>query len=184
MNNLKAFASGGLALGLMSLVSACSSGEPELADIENGQVFDPIAVEETEPEPVATCANPPENGDVLARDRSRGTGVHTIRVFSGGTGHTIVNIRDGASSDLVVSFFVGIGEEASVSDIPDGSYKVQYANGFDLDEECLNFVTIRGASEDPELLDFAPGTRITMTYDMMPSRQGNFTGQSISPSDF
>jgi len=181
MHRLKTLTCGVSAFSILVLVSACSDAG---SDADTLPAPMPVAVAVEPPAPVPTCDTPPSNGAVLSRDNSKGVGGHKIGIVNGGTGNTIVNVRDSASNDLVLSFFVGIGETASVGDIPDGSYKVQYANGFDLGEDCKQFVRIRGASEDPEVLEFPAGSKMELTYELLPRENGNFTGATIDASAF
>ncbi len=177
-NTSQRLARGGFtALALAALVAGCSEEAPaDLPEI--------TAIEVEPPEPVATCDTPPANGATLTRDETKGTGPHTVSIVNTSAGNTIVNVRDGASNDLVVSFFVAEGEEAGISDVPDGSYRIQYATGMELDEECKNFAVLGGASQDPEIIEFPAGSAMTLTYELQPVIGGNFEGQSIDPDAF
>ena len=166
------------ALGVLGLLAACDAG----ADSE--PMPEIVAVEAPEPEPVVFCDNPPASGTKLARDTSKGTGVHTVAIVNGGASNTIVNVRDGATNEVVVSFYVAESERGEVNDLPDGKYKIQYAGGYDLGEDCKQFAPILSASEDPEIVDFPAGSQMTLTYELTPRVDGNFTGESIDPSEF
>ena len=157
------------AAGLAMLVAGCSESEPsEMPEL--------TTVEVEEPEPVPTCETPPANGAVLTRDEAKGAGPHTVSIDNTSAGNTIVNVRDGATNDLVLSFFVAEGQEAGVSDIPDGSYRIQYATGRELDEECKNFAVLGGASQDPEIVEFPAGSAMTLTYTLTPMVGGVSAG--------
>ncbi len=167
--------SGAVLAGLTLLIAGCSeSSEPDGSG----------AVDVEAPTTVATCDAPPENGAVLVRDDARGTGPHTVSINNTSAGNTIVNLRDGASNDLVLSFFVARGATASVNDIPDGSYRVQYATGGELGEDCESFAALVGASQDPEIVEFVAGQAMTLTYELTPMEGGNFDGQSIGSEAF
>lgn len=134
--------------------------------------------------PGTSCAVPPINGAVLSRDTSRGTGPHTVEIANGDAGDTIVNVRDAASGDIVVSFFVAQGETASVSDLPDGRYRIQYATGGELAVDCSRFAAPTSATQDPETVEFAAGSATVLTYELTPVEDGNFDGQAIEPGIF
>ena len=161
--------------GLAMVVAGCS---------ESSGPGDGGAVDIDSRVAIATCDTQPANGEVLSRDLAKGTGPHTVSIVNTSAGNTIVNVRDGASNDLVLSFFVAQGAEASVSDIPDGSYRVQYATGGELGEDCETFAVLAGASQDPEIVDFTAGQAMTLTYELTPMEGGNFDGQSIDPEAF
>ena len=166
-----------LVAGLALVVAGCS----ESADTDYPEI---TTVDVPEPEPVITCDTPPENGAVLSRDASRGTGPHSVSIVNGSAGNTIVNVRDGASNDLVLSFFVAESQSAGVGDIPNGKYRIQYASGGELGEDCRNFAVLGGASEDPEIVDFPAGSAMELSYELQPVLNGNFEGQSIDPEAF
>ena len=163
-------------LAAVGLLAACGEAAEEAPPIET--------VSMPEPEPIVTCDTPPSNGAQLTRDGSKGSGPHTVRIVNTSAGNTIVNVRDFASNDMVVSFYVAEGQEAGVSDIPDGNYRIQYATGGDLGEDCKNFAVLGGASQDPEMIEFPAGSAMTLTYELTPIVDGNFEGQSIDPDAF
>lgn len=169
---------GGLAVaGLALAVAGCDDGAgSDIPEVET--------VQAEPPEPVPTCETPPENGAILTRDETKGTGPHTVEIANGGSGNTIVNVRDGATNDLVVSFYVAQSQTAKVSDVPDGKYRIQYASGWDLGEDCKSFAVPGGASQDPEIIDFPAGQAMTLTYELTPVVGGNFEGQSIDAEAF
>ena len=165
------------AAGLALILAGCSeSSETDYPEI--------TTVDVPEPEPVVTCDTPPENGAVLTRDESKGTGLHSVSIVNGSAGNTIVNVRDGATNALVVSFYVAESQSAGVDDIPDGKYRIQYASGGELGEDCKSFAVLGGASEDPEIVDFPAGSAMELSYELQPVLNGNFEGQSIDPEAF
>lgn len=166
---------GVMAAGMALVAAGCDDGASDgMPDIETAQAS----------EAVPTCDSPPDNGAVLARDETRGTGPHTVEIASSGSGNTIVNVRDGSTNDLVVSFYVEESQTAKVEDVPDGQYRIQYATGADLAEDCRSFAVLGGATQDPEIVDFPAGSAMTLTYELTPVADGNFEGQSIDPGAF
>lgn len=132
----------------------------------------------------ANCAVPPANGAILERDAARGTGPHTIEIASTDAASTIVNVRDGASGAMVVSFYVAQGQSASIGDMPNGNYRIQYSTGGTLGADCSSFATPASVIEDPEIVEFEPGAAMTLTYDLTPTEDGNFDPQAIEPRAF
>ena len=179
-NNFKAhrgFHGAMMVAGLALAVAGCS--ESAESDIPDVVMADPVP-----PEPIVTCDTPPENGTVLTRDDTKGSGPHSISIVNGSAGNTIVNVRDGATNALVLSFYVAENQSAGVEDIPNGKYKIQYASGGELGEDCKSFAVLGGASEDPEIIDFPAGSAMELSYELQPVLNGNFEGQSIDPEAF
>ena len=101
-------------------------------------------------EPIPTCANPPNNGRILTRNIMLGTKGHSIEIKNGTSANALIKIRDAMSGALKLSFFVQKGLAASVSDLPDGYYRIQYAFGEELGVNCRDFAQTLSASQFPE----------------------------------
>lgn len=178
MARVPASRAGAGAAMLAILLAGCSGSEPAGGDADSG------AGGESEIASIATCTTPPQNGAILERDVEKGTGPHTVAIVNTSAGSTIVNVRDAASDDLVLSFFVAEGSEAQVSDVPDGNYRIQYATGAALAPDCASFAALQGASQDPETVEFPSGSAMTLTYELTPMVGGNFDGEVIDPAAF
>lgn len=163
-----------VAASLAALLAGCSESEPAGGG----------AGGESEAPNIAACATPPQNGAILDRDFEKGSGPHTVAIVNSAAGNTIVNVRDAASDDLVLSFFVAEGSDAQVSDVPDGTYRIQYATGGALAADCASFAALSAASQDPEAVEFPEGSAMTLTYELTPMVGGNFEGEAIDPATF
>ncbi|MCA1747984.1 MAG: hypothetical protein LC634_00055 [Sphingomonadales bacterium] len=172
-------------IALAFLLPACAENEDEAFDTETYGVAAEEMVELDEPaEPVATCEDSPPNGAILTDSRQSTGGPHNIAIANGSNGNAIVNVRDWDSNNLVLSFLVLQAERADVGGIPDGTYRIQYAFGDELAEDCQSFTEIQAASVDPEANHFEPGSPMRLTYELRPQVGGNFSGQPIDPAEF
>jgi hypothetical protein len=77
---------------------------------------------------VPTCASPPDNGETLIRRGSSVGNGHSIEIKNGSSGNAIVKVRNAYTGSLLVSFFVAKASTASIANVPDGSYRIQYAH--------------------------------------------------------
>jgi hypothetical protein len=77
----------------------------------------------------------PENGEVLAR---RGVGAARLEVANRSGQPTVVKLRD-ASGAAAVAVFVAPGATAIVTDLPDGSYRPEFAIGELWSRACHDF---------------------------------------------
>jgi len=107
----------------------------------------PVDVLSIPPPPLKVCNWQPVNGEVLAANQNFGLGSNAVRVSNGTEGNAIVNLRTAASNELVVSFFVAVGQTATVRRIPPGIYRTQFAFGDDLSEDCITFVQTKVVKE-------------------------------------
>jgi hypothetical protein len=139
---------------------------------------------------VPTCAFPPRNGEILVRSGVWNDEGHSIEIINGSGGNAIIKVKNAYTGSLLVSFFVAKGNTASVINVPDGSYRVQYAFGEDLQSDCHSFVRIASASQFPGIKTFT--TRYTTTeiihsqlsYTLFPVRDGNVRPQALDITAF
>lgn len=115
----------------------------------------PINVATPEPPP-PTCEHVPENGHVFERDSRAGDG-HRLTIRNGGSTNAIVKIRDASTGRVAASFYVSKSQTASISDLPNGKYKLMYAGGGDLNEACDQFIS-------PTVVNEFPGTETFLAY--------------------
>ena len=144
---------------------------------------------------VRTCPIMPSNGEALTDTRDAEVEGHVLTIDNGTTGYAIIKLRDAVSDRTVVSFFVQRGEKASLENIPDGSYTIQYAVGDALAEDCKSFPKGKASAdkfpgphafttryEEDEL-----GTTVvhkSLTYTLYPVPGGNIRPESIGMEEF
>ena len=104
--------------------------------------------------------------------------------------NAIIKIRDGMSGALRLSFFVQQGRAASISNLPDGYYRIQYAFGNELKSNCRDFVRILSASQFPQserlATEYTPTQIITqeLSYTLYAVPGGNVRPQSLDVAAF
>ena len=98
---------------------------------------------------VPGCTSPPPNGAILSGDQPTAVQVHSLEVMNSGAAPAIVKVRNAETGLLLISFFVAKSASVKISSLQDGSYRIQYAFGQDLAEDCQNFQSIGGAGEFP-----------------------------------
>ena len=91
--------------------------------------------------PVNQCINPPHNGQVLLKRIALSKGGHRLTIKNGTSGDAIIKVRNEFGNHTQVSFFVANNSIASISGLPDGRYKIQFATGDALLANCKAFVT-------------------------------------------
>jgi hypothetical protein len=99
--------------------------------------------------PIPTCSIPPNNGQILSKTvplKERG---HVVEIQNGASGNAIIKIRNAYTGTLAVSFFVEKGMTASIANLPDGQYRIQYAFGDAFRSDCRSFVRVTSASQFP-----------------------------------
>ncbi len=121
--------------------SGASAGEPyppyEYAAPEGPPVVVP-SVLPAEPTPsVPFCGDPPKNGDELQRNGFKEDG-HRITVENGGSGNALVKVRNDAGR-RVATLYVERAQQGSISNLPDGRYRISFAIGDQLDASCAAF---------------------------------------------
>jgi hypothetical protein len=99
-------------------------------------------------------------------------------------------MRDAETDGLVVSFFVEKGKTASVGNLPDGNFRLQYALGEDLRDDCRSFVSITSASQFPATESLRTNytstqiDRSRLTYTLFSVPNGNVRPESLAISAF
>jgi len=143
-----------------------------------------------------TCASPPLNGDLLIDHRAAAKEGHELDIENGTSGDAIVKIRNAIGGRVLASFFVARGQTASLADIPDGMYTIQYATGDQLQKNCHSFVNdgSTSANQFPEPETFQTryeevpdGTQVIysrLTYTLYPVPQGNVHPNNIDLNAF
>ncbi|WP_372916389.1 hypothetical protein [Sandarakinorhabdus sp.] len=140
-----------------------------------------------------SCSSPPANGSRLGGILKKLRGVHTLEIENGSSGDAIVNLRDAATNKLIYSFFVQKGKHAVVKKIPDGSYKIQYAIGDGLGQDCKTLLN-KSANQFPAIQDFVTRkqdmgnyNRIgysVLSYTLYSVPGGNVRPEAINPAEF
>lgn len=153
-----------------------------------------VAPAETKPVPVPTCATPPSNGAILADTRGAVGKGHVLKIDNGSRGDAIIKLRDAAADKLVASFFIMSGRSASLTGIPDGTYRIQYAFGGDLREDCRSFIELESAGQFPDtetlqteyrkVVDGTEVIRGELSYTLYDVPGGNVRPQTIDAAEF
>jgi hypothetical protein len=142
--------------------------------------------------PETTCTAPPLNGTVLHRRLPKGP--HVVEIDNGTSGPAIVKIRSTENRHRLVSFVVTENSSASV-DIPDGSYRIQYAHGSRFAANCKSLAKPFSANTFPSeehlkttYTDLNGSTReaifAKLTYTLYAVPGGNVRPEQIASSDF
>jgi hypothetical protein len=101
------------------------------------------------PDPLA-CDEPLSNGQIL-EDNTNWFRFENAMEIQNRSGHdAIIKIRDIASGKMLVSFFAENNAVARFDHIPDGTYRVQYASGRNLGQDCISFRGKFVAAEFPD----------------------------------
>lgn len=137
-----------------------------------------------------TCGRVPDNGQLLGSSQLSAKEGHSLEIRNGAGGNAIIKIKEAYTGSVVAAFFVASNQNAEITGIPDGQYKVQYAFGDKLDIGCRNFVSINGAGQFPGIESLR--TQITTTqiitqvlsYTLYAVPAGNVTPQTISAQEF
>lgn len=139
------------------------------------------------------CSRKPRSGNILTQNVKLKKVGHKIKINNGSSGDTIINIRNAKSGKLVISFFVEESKVASITGVPDGEYKVQYATGTLMESKCRNFVNPFASEFDQRLSLFTKTektrTQITttthdMTFTLYPVIGGNAPTTHINGTAF
>lgn len=166
---------------------------PNVAEIPNLAEADAASsVKQAVPEP--SCASVPTNGEILAGGENLSAEGHRLEIDNGSSGDAIVKVRNTASGGLYAAFFVARGETAAISGIGDGEYRIQYAVGTRLAEDCASFAGDAQVAEFPgpnafqaEHVDDYRGTGIIyqrLTYTLYAVPGGNVRPATISAEEF
>lgn len=148
------------------------------------------------PPPEQTCDVPPANGELLVDNRSNAGSGHQLEIDNGTSGDAIIKVRSAGSDRTLASFFVSRGRSATLKNIPDGAYSVQYANGDKLAANCRTFINDGTASASefpgPETLETRyeetlEGTRVArsrLSYTLYSVPGGNVHPSDINMDEF
>jgi hypothetical protein len=136
------------------------------------------------------CAIPPMNGTVMIFTSSPGPNV--FQFVNKRSGNAIVKIRDDASGNIVASFFVSAGSESSFDQLPNGTFRIQYALGGNLAQDCHSFVHAYAIYQVPGAETFMSKRgpdgiiyhKLTYTLFAEASRDGNSRPQPIDAAAF
>ena len=90
------------------------------------------------PDPLA-CDEPPSNGQVLEDNSNWFRFENAMEIQNRSGRDAIIKIRNIASGKMLVSFFSANNAVARFDRIPDGTYRIQYASGKRLGQDCMSF---------------------------------------------
>jgi DnaJ domain len=131
--------------GLVEIVTADgASGFVDAARLTSGDEFEAHRSYCT-----YNAGPPPENGAVIER---HGSGESQLRIDNRGSQPTVVKLRD-ATGLVAVSVFLAPGGTAMVSDLPDASYRPEFAVGELWSRACHGFAAGMRAER---FADFVP----------------------------
>ena len=94
------------------------------------------------------CEDKPSNGQLLIRRRGAKKQGHKVTIRNGGEGDAIIKIRDERSKKLSDSFFVHRNGEATINGVSDGEFRIQFAYGDTLRENCAEYANPRPSQFD------------------------------------
>lgn len=138
---------------------------------------------------IPSCTQPIPNGAILDSRLPYQHG-HILEINNGTDGDAIIKVRDAATGRLAESFFVGRGLKASVGNLPDGQYQIQYAFGDRLAQDCRSFVKTSARSQFPGIKTLVTqptddGELLTsLEYTLYAVPNGNVQPQPISQQAF
>ena len=90
------------------------------------------------PDPMV-CDEPPSNGQILEDHTDWFRFANTMEIQNRSGLDAIIKIRNIASGKMLVSFFAANNAAARFDRIPDGTYRIQYASGRNLGQDCVSF---------------------------------------------
>ncbi|HEV8015844.1 MAG TPA: hypothetical protein VGP48_09940 [Stellaceae bacterium] len=157
-------------------VAVIAPPQPGLSDAQMFPASKPVDFSDLVP----GCTFPPPNGAILYTVLPI-VRAHTLEIMNGTKGDAIIKVRDPANGHLVESVFVADGETADIPNLPNGSYRIQYAFGA-LASDCRSLVK-PAASEFPDIEVFAPGSP-GVSYTLYATPKGNVRPSDISADDF
>jgi hypothetical protein len=140
--------------------------------------------------PIPTCSSPPINGQILIRATPPSKEGHAVEIRNGSDGNAIIKMRNRDTGKLAIAFFVEKGKTASITNLPDGDYRTQYAFGDAFRSDCRSFVRITSASQFPDIESLR--TRYTQTqivrsrlsYTLFSLPAGNVRPESLAVTAF
>jgi hypothetical protein len=138
---------------------------------------------------IPKCVWPVQNGEVLVPLRPPRSEGHILEIENGSGGNAIIKGRDALTGRLLFAFFVKASSTASFVNIPDGTYRFQYAIGGDLRADCMSFIQMSalGQFQQETLSTSFTATEIVrqeIGYTLHPVPHGNVTPQSLSVTAF
>ncbi len=141
------------------------------------------------PPPAAKCVWRMESGDIIDQLSARRSSGHILEIENGSGGNAIIKVRNALTDRLLVSFFVKRNSSASYRGIPDGTFRVQYAIGGDLQVNCKNFIEVKALGQFPEesLSTSFTTTEIDrprLAYTLDPVADGNVRPQKLDLAAF
>lgn len=128
----------------------------------------------------------PQTGSIMQR---RGSGPHQLIVENAPGRDAIAQLKD-RSGAVALKAYVRGGETLTISDVPEGHFKFQFATGSSYSPACDRFLDDMQASSDDEFVAYvkqeAPGGFYTssMTYTLYRVSNGNFRPQDIPVEQF
>jgi len=131
----------------------------------------------------AICAAPPHNGDVLGGYLNASSPGHLLTIIDGSGKNAIVKVRDAAAGRVAVSFFIGNHSVASYAMLPDGTYRIQYALGDALGQDCHTFTAIAAAGEF-QAVETLRGASVPLTYSIDTNTGSGAQAQPIGAAIF
>jgi len=129
----------------------------------------------------------PVNGHIFYQKQK---GPHSLTIKNAPGNDVIAKLKD-RNGNTIISFYVRANNRYTISSIPSGFYKFQYATGQSYSEECGKlFLDNMQVSEDPSFIDFKITTNgysqytSKMEYSLYRVSNGNFRPNSISANNF
>jgi len=140
---------------------------------------------------IPSCPHFVASGDILTkRGVMDGDEGHTIEISNGADANAVVKVRNAYSGRLLTSFFVAKDRTAAVSNVPDGSYRVQFAFGGDLGIDCQSFKRVRSASQFDGVETFSTEYKLRgvvkqrLSYTLYSVPNGNVRPRAIDLASF
>jgi hypothetical protein len=115
---------------------------------------------------------------------------HHLKISNGANANAIVKVRDSYSGALLESFFVGKDQTATVTNVPDGTYRVQFGFGDKLGADCKSFRHVWSVSQFADAETFATRyesrsiVRQTLSYTLYTVANGNAHADTIDLAAF
>lgn len=106
------------------------------------------------------CESKPPNGQLLTKRGGVKAQGHKITVRNSAQGDAIVKIRDKNTGTVAYAFAVHRNKEASFTGVRDGHYRIQFAYGDVLGENCVDYIDPQ-ASEFDRPVEFKTRTQRT-----------------------
>ncbi|WP_182913815.1 J domain-containing protein [Sphingobium terrigena] len=141
-----------------------------------------------------TCDHEVASGKILSGAKRLSKEGHILQISNGSSGNAIVKVRKADTGSLLASFFIEQNGESQLSGIPDGLYRIQYAIGTQLAENCKSFTETSTVNEFPNLEalittseETFEGTlvkRKRLSYTLYAVPGGDVAPTSISPAEF